>query len=48
MTTTPMEPESDPQIVPSGDPQVNPIDPGPAPEAPEPQTDPQTRPDGGL
>ena len=48
MTTTPMEPESDPQVVPSGDPAVNPMRPGEAPEPPEPQADPQTRPDSGL
>jgi len=40
MTTTPMEPESDPQIVPSGDPNVNPIDPGEVPDAPIPEADP--------
>jgi hypothetical protein len=45
MTTTPMEPESDPQVVPSGDPSVNPVE---VPDPPEPQTDPQTRPDGTL
>jgi hypothetical protein len=45
MTTTPMEPESDPQVVPSGDPSINPVE---VPDAPEPQTDPQTRPDGSL
>ncbi|WP_263575410.1 hypothetical protein [Nocardioides ganghwensis] len=41
MTTTPMEPESDPQIVPSGDPSVNPIDPGQEPDAPVPETEPE-------
>ena len=43
MTTTPMEPESDPQIVPSGDPGLDPIDPGEVPEAPVPEAEP----DGG-
>jgi hypothetical protein len=41
MTTTPMEPDSDPQIVPSGDPNVNPIDPGAVPDSPIPETDPE-------
>ena len=40
MTTTPMEPESDPQIVPSGDPSVNPISPDQEPASPIPETDP--------
>jgi hypothetical protein len=41
MTTTPMEPESDPQVVPSGDPAVSPIDPGQEPGAPVPETEPE-------
>jgi hypothetical protein len=40
MTTTPMEPSTDPEVVPSGDPDVNPIDPGQEPGAPVPETDP--------
>lgn len=40
MTTTPMEPESDPQVVPSGDPAVNPVAPGEDPGAPIPEADP--------
>jgi hypothetical protein len=43
MTTTPIEPESDPQIVPSGDPGLDPIDPGQVPDAPVPEAEP----DGG-
>ena len=43
MTTTPFEPESDPQIVPSGEPGLDPIDPGEAPGAPVPEAEP----DGG-
>lgn len=42
MTTTPFEPNPDPEIVPSGDPEVNPIAPG---EIPEPSI-PDTQPDG--
>ncbi|WP_295661939.1 hypothetical protein [uncultured Nocardioides sp.] len=40
MTTTPFEPASDPEIVPSGDPSVNPVAPGEDPGVipdPEPQ-----------
>ena len=40
MTTTPVEPESDPDIVPSGDPSINPIDPGEVPGSPIPETQP--------
>ena len=40
MTTTPIEPESDPQVVPSGDPGLDPIDPGQVPDAPVPEADP--------
>ena len=40
MTTTPMEPGADPEIVPSGDPEINPIDPGRVPDPPMPQTQP--------
>lgn len=40
MTTTPIEPESDPQVVPSGDPSVNPISPDQEPDAPVPETEP--------
>ncbi|WP_322920542.1 hypothetical protein [Nocardioides renjunii] len=42
MTTTPNEPSTEPTIVPSGDPDVNPIDPGEVPDSPIPET----RPDG--
>ena len=38
MTTTPAEPDSDPEVVPS----VDPIDPGEVPDSPIPET----RPDG--
>ena len=38
MTTTPNEPVEDPQVVPSGDPVIDPIGPD------TPQEDPQTRP----
>ena len=44
MTTTPLEPLTDPEIVPSGDPDVNPIDPGEAPDPPMPQTQPDGAP----
>ena len=40
MTTTPMEPDPHPEVVPSGDPIVNPIDPGEAPGSPIPETQP--------
>ena len=40
MTTTPIEPESDPQVVPSGDPGTNPVAPGQEPDAPVPEADP--------
>ena len=40
MTTTPVEPESDPDIVPSGDPGIDPIDPGAVPDPPIPETRP--------
>lgn len=40
MTTTPMEPDPHPEVVPSGDPSVNPIDPGTAPDSPIPETQP--------
>lgn len=40
MTTTPMEPQPDPEVVPSGDPGITP-DPGaPMPGAPQPGEDP--------
>jgi hypothetical protein len=42
MTTTPIEPESDPQVVPSGDPSINPIAPGQEPDAPVPETEPDS------
>ena len=42
MTTTPVEPDPDPEIVPSGDPGLDPIDPGGVPDSPIPET----RPDG--
>jgi len=42
MTTTPVEPDQDPEIVPSGDPALDPIDPGQVPDSPIPET----RPDG--
>lgn len=41
MTTTPSEPETEPTVVPSGDPDVNPIDPGEVPDSPIPETEPQ-------
>ena len=41
MTTTPIEPESDPQVVPSGDPSINPVAPGEDPGAPVPETFPE-------
>jgi len=44
MTTTPFEPTTDPEIVPSGDPEVNPIDPGQAPDSPMPETQPGVTP----
>lgn len=40
MTTTPMEPDTQPEIVPSGDPGLDPTDPGQAPDAPIPETSP--------
>lgn len=40
MTTTPMEPDTNPEIVPSGDPVIEPIDPGQAPDSPMPETSP--------
>ncbi len=43
MTTTPQEPTHAPEVVPSGDPDVNPIDPGQAPEPPMPETEPAGR-----
>ncbi|WP_277986095.1 hypothetical protein [Nocardioides zhouii] len=44
MTTTPFEPNPDPEIVPSGDPQVNPIDPGVIPDPGLPDTQPDGAP----
>jgi hypothetical protein len=44
MTTTPFEPAADPEIVPSGDPALNPIDPGQAPDSPMPETQPDGAP----
>ena len=41
MTTTPMEPAPDPDIVPSGDPSVNPVSPDVEPDGPIPETDPE-------
>lgn len=40
MTTTPMEPDPHPEIIPSGDPGLDPIDPGQAPDSPIPETSP--------
>jgi hypothetical protein len=40
MTTTPVEPDPDPEIVPSGDPAIDPIDPGEVPGSPVPETQP--------
>ncbi|WP_282593971.1 hypothetical protein [Nocardioides xinjiangensis] len=40
MTTTPSEPEVEPTVVPSGDPDVSPIDPGQVPDSPIPETQP--------
>jgi hypothetical protein len=42
MTTTPIEPESDPQVVPSGDPGLDPVDPGAVPDAPVPEAEPDS------
>ena len=44
MTTTPLEPDPNPEIVPSGDPEVNPIDPGEVPDSPIPETQPDGAP----
>ena len=44
MTTTPMEPAADPEIVPSGDPELNPIAPGEVPDSPMPETQPDVAP----
>lgn len=41
MTTTPVEPDSDPEIVPSGDPGADPIEPEEIPDSPIPETSPQ-------
>jgi hypothetical protein len=43
MTTTPMEPEPDPEVVPSGDP--SPIETDPVPEHSQPGEDPGVAPD---
>ena len=40
MTTTPFEPGTDPEIVPSGDPSVNPVAPGEDPGGPVPEPQP--------
>ena len=40
MTTTPLEPEPDPEIVPAGDPAIDPITPGEEPGSPIPETEP--------
>lgn len=40
MTTTPAEPDQDPQVVPSGDPGAMPVDPDVEPTAPIPEADP--------
>lgn len=39
MTTTPVEPESDPEVVPSGDPGADPIQPEEVPDSPIPETE---------
>ncbi|MBS2940379.1 hypothetical protein KDN32_21795 [Nocardioides sp. J2M5] len=44
MVTTPQEPLPEPDVVPSGDPDVNPVEPGKTPEPPMPETEPA----GGL
>jgi len=44
MTTTPNEPVENPQVVPSGDPSIQPDQNPPGPNAPE--TEPQGVPDG--
>jgi len=44
MTTTPLEPDANPEIVPSGDPDLSPIDPGQAPDSPIPETEPAPAP----
>jgi hypothetical protein len=40
MTSTPIEPESDPQTVPAGDPGMDPVDPDQQPDAPIPEAEP--------
>jgi hypothetical protein len=40
MTTTPNEPETNPDVIPSGDPDLNPINPGEVPDPPMPGTEP--------
>ena len=40
MTTTPSEPETEPTVVPSGDPGVEPVEPEVVPDAPIPEADP--------
>ena len=41
MTSTPTEPSSDPEIVPAGDPGMDPLDPGAEPDAPIPEAEPK-------
>jgi hypothetical protein len=40
MTSTPVEPEPEPEVVPSGDPGMDPLAPDEAPDAPIPEADP--------
>lgn len=40
MTSTPMEPETEPEVVPSGDPGMDPVNPSEEPSAPVPEADP--------
>ncbi len=40
MTSTPIEPDSDPGLAPAGDPGMAPLDPDDAPDAPIPEAEP--------
>ena len=44
MTTTPNEPLTEPEVVPSGDPDINPIEPGEVPDSPLPEGQPEPLP----
>ncbi|CAA9384709.1 MAG: hypothetical protein AVDCRST_MAG60-1143 [uncultured Nocardioides sp.] len=41
MTSTPLEPDSEPELVPAGDPGMDPIDPDHQPGPPIPEADPE-------